>query len=251
MSAHPAIEVQALTKRYKRTTHPAIEGVSLQVNEGEIFGLLGPNGAGKTTLLSILCGLRTYDSGSVQVCGYSLKTQLKTIKSLMGVVPQDIALYPTLTAQENLRIFGGLFGLRGALLEERIHRFLTLFGLEESKHRCLKTYSGGMKRRINLIAGLLHEPRLLFLDEPTVGVDVHSRNLIIENLKSIHATGATIIYTSHYLDEAEHLCSQIALMDKGNIICRGTPEEITKTSGGYASLESVYLQLTGKKVQDA
>jgi ABC-2 type transport system ATP-binding protein len=222
----------------------------LSDTDGEILGLLGPNGAGKTTLIHILCGLCSFKEGEVSICGYSLKNQLSEIKSLIGVVPQDIALYPALTAYENLKVFGGIMGLKGSALEQRIDELLSFFGLENSKHRYIKQYSGGMKRRINLIAGLLHRPKILFLDEPTVGVDVQSKTLILENLKEINREGSTLVYTSHYMEEAESLCTWVAFIDEGQLICEGRPEELISRSEGASSLETLYLQLTGKKLRD-
>jgi ABC-2 type transport system ATP-binding protein len=250
MQTTPAIEINGLCKTYKGNDVPAVDHLSLTVPRGEIMGLLGPNGAGKTTAIHILCGLRSFDKGDVTVCGYSLRNQLKAIKPLVGVVPQDIALYPALTACENLKIFGSILGLRGALLENRIDELLSFFGLEHHKHRRIGNYSGGMKRRINLIAGLLHKPEILFLDEPTVGVDVQSKSLILENLKAIHRSGSTIIYTSHYMEEAESLCTQVAFIDEGKLICKGAPGELIRQSEGCTSLEMLYLQLTGKKLRD-
>jgi ABC-2 type transport system ATP-binding protein len=250
MQANPIIDIKHLSKTYRGNDRPAVNDLSLSISRGEIYGLLGPNGAGKTTLISILCGLRSFDGGEVHVCGYSLENQLKDIKSHIGVAPQDIALYPTLTAYENLKIFGGILGLKKAELENRIAELLSLFGLAESKHRYIGKYSGGMKRRINLIVGLLHRPEVLFLDEPTVGVDVQSKTLILENLKKINAEGCTIIYTSHYMEEAESLCTQVAFIDEGKIVSRGIPRELIAQSEGCDSLETLYLQLTGKKLRD-
>ena len=209
----PAIEINNLSKTYKGNEHPAVGNLSLSIPQGEIAGLLGPNGAGKTTLIHILCGLQTFDRGEVSILGYPLQKQLKAIKPLIGVVPQHIALYPSLTAYENLKVLGGIFGLKGAQLNNRINELLSFFGLENHKHRYVGKYSGGMKRRVNLIAGLLHRPRILFLDEPTVGIDVQSKHLILENLKEINKDGCTIIYTSHYMEEAETLCTRVAVID--------------------------------------
>ena len=242
-----AIKVTNLTKHYKGNPSPAIERLSLSIACGEIYGLLGPNGAGKTTLIHILCGLTPFDSGEVEVNGCALKSEMKKIKPMIGFVPQDIALYPTLTAYENLTIFAGLYNLGKTEAERRINEYLSLFGLQSGKHRCIKHYSGGMKRRINLIAGLLHQPKVLFLDEPTVGVDVQSKNVILENLRNIHAQGISIVYTSHDMEEAEGLCTKVAFIDEGKLIYTGVPKEIT---GEGRTLESLYLQLTGKRVRD-
>ncbi|MDR0694743.1 MAG: ABC transporter ATP-binding protein [Prevotellaceae bacterium] len=245
-----AITIQHIKKTYRGNPNPAIDGLSLSVAQGLIFGLLGPNGAGKTTLINILCGLRAFDAGEVYIHGYSLPGQLREIKQLIGFVPQEIALYPMLTAYENLKVFGGIFGLRGAALDRSVNELLVKFGLEQSKRRYLKHFSGGMKRRINLIAGMLHRPKILFLDEPTAGVDVQSKNLILENLREINRQGTTIIYTSHYMEEAEMLCSRVAFIDEGKLVCEGNPAEMIRHSPGCASLEMLYLQLTGKKLRD-
>ncbi|MDR2764483.1 MAG: ABC transporter ATP-binding protein [Tannerella sp.] len=245
-----AIDIRDLCKTYRGNDAPAVDHFSLTIPEGAIFGLLGPNGAGKTTLVHILCGLRPFNAGQVTVCSLPLRRRLKDIKPLIGVVPQDIALYPTLTAGENLNVFGRILGLRGAVLENRIRELLALFGLEAYRDRRVEHYSGGMKRRLNLIAGLLHRPRILFLDEPTVGVDVQSRRLILDSLKLIRRDGSTIIYTSHYLEEAASLCTQVAFIDRGKLICQGVPAELIRAAEGCDSLETLYLQLTGNKQRD-
>jgi len=245
----PIIEIKNLYKIYGGNATPAVNNLSLTVEKGEIFGLLGPNGAGKTTIINILCGLRHFSSGDVRICNYSVKDESKKIKSLIGVVPQDIALYPTLTAYENLKIFGGIYGLKKKELNERVNELLALFGLEKNKNRYISTYSGGMKRRVNLIAGLLHRPQLLFLDEPTVGIDVQSRHVILENLKEINQAGTTILYTSHYLNEAENFCSSIALIDDGQVICQGEPSRLI-AKNKVETLEELFLQKTGKNLRD-
>jgi ABC-2 type transport system ATP-binding protein len=172
------------------------------------------------------------------------------IKHLIGVVPQDIALYPTLSARENLHFIGSMYGLSGKKLKDRVNECLSVFGLEKFAHRHLRTYSGGMKRRINLIAGILHQPKILFLDEPTVGIDVQSRTVIIDYLKQLNARDMTIIYTSHYMEEAELLCSSIAIIDQGRIIIQGKPSEMTGTGSEFTNLESIFLHLTGRKLRD-
>lgn len=250
MPHQPAIEIRDLVKIYKGTDEPALNGVSLDVPEGEIFGLLGPNGAGKTTTINILCGILSATSGSVKVSGLESDRQGEEIKRIIGVVPQDIALWPTLTARENLNFIGRMYGLKGKMLKERVNLCLAMFGLEKFSNRYIRNYSGGMKRRINLIAGILHQPRILFLDEPTVGIDVQSRMVIIEYLKKLNEEGTTIIYTSHYLEEAEILCSLIAIIDNGKIITRGRPAEMICDKPGCENLESIFLQLTGRKLRD-
>ncbi|MDR1455965.1 MAG: ABC transporter ATP-binding protein [Tannerella sp.] len=250
MQTAPAINMRNLCKTYRGNGTPALDHFSLTVPEGSVFGLLGPNGAGKTTLIHILCGLSPFDAGEVTVCSLPLRRRLKEIRPLIGVVPQDIALYPALTASENLNVFGRILGLRGAVLKNRIREMLALFGLEDYRSRRVEHYSSGMKRRLNLIVGLLHRPRILFLDEPTVGVDVQTRRLILDNLKLVHRDGNTIVYTSHYLEEAGELCTQVAFIDRGKLICRGAPAELIRTAEGCDSLETLYLQLTGKGRED-
>lgn len=250
MSGIPAIEILDLVKFYKGSEEPALNGVSLSVPEGEIFGLLGPNGAGKTTTINILCGMLAATSGRVQLAGFDLNNNLKEIRQLIGAVPQDTALYPTLTARENLNFFGTMYGLHGNVLRERVNHSLFVFGLEKYANRLIRTYSGGMKRRINLIAGILHKPRILFLDEPTVGIDVQSRTVILDYLKKLNGEGTTIVYTSHYMEEAEQLCSMIAIIDQGRIITEGKPAEMIGSWPGYANLESIFLHLTGRTLRD-
>jgi ABC-2 type transport system ATP-binding protein len=248
--SNAVIEIQSLSKKYKEADFFSVNNLSLVVNKGEIFGLLGPNGAGKTTLISMLCGLLKPTSGNFTVEGYTYKNDSHAIKKTIGVVPQEYALYPTLTARENLAYFGSMYGLRGKDLKQKINDSLDYLGLIKFADKRIDTFSGGMKRRINLIAGLLHEPSVLFLDEPTVGVDVHSKNVIIEYLKEINSRGTTIIYTSHHLAEAQDLCSRIAIIDSGIILIEGTPQEIIKVTHGAKNLEDVFLSLTGKELRD-
>jgi len=247
--SRPIIEIDNLFKIYSGNKHPAVNHLSLNIEKGDVFGLLGPNGAGKTTVIHILCGLRRFNSGDARVCNFSVKNEAEKIKPLIGVVPQDIALYPTLTAYENLKIFGGIYGLKKKELNGRINELLRLFDLDKNKNRFVSQYSGGMKRRLNLIAGLLHAPPLLFLDEPTVGIDVQSRYVILENLNEINKAGTTIVYSSHDLCEAENFCSSIALIDDGQLICRGEPKQLI-AGNQVASLEELFLKKTGKNVRD-
>ena len=244
------IYVNRLTKIYKGTTKPAVDNISLNIQQGEVFGLLGPNGAGKSTIINILCGLISPTSGQVLIHKYILGNNNYKIKELIGVVPQDIALYPSLTAKENLLILGKIYGLRASYLIDRIHELLTLFGLEQNKNRRISYFSGGMKRRMNLIAGIIHKPKILFLDEPTVGIDVQSKKVILDNLFDINKTGTTIIYTSHLMEEVQKICTRIAFIDEGKIISEGTPTELIKSDPSFKNLEDVYLQLTGKKLRD-
>jgi ABC-2 type transport system ATP-binding protein len=249
MSLSTAIHVSHLTKIYKGSGTPAVDDISFSVPEASIFGLLGPNGAGKTTTISILCGLIIPTNGDVEIAKLSSKTHSAEIKKIIGVVPQDIALYPTLTAFENLRYIGNMYGLKGNSLKENINKHLEHFGLLEHSRKQIGNFSGGMKRRINLIAGILHQPKILFLDEPTVGVDVQSRNVITEHLHLLNKSGMTIIYTSHHMEEAENLCTEIAIIDNGKIIVSGKPKELIKENESN-NLEHLFLKLTGKKLRD-
>jgi ABC-2 type transport system ATP-binding protein len=250
MQGKTMIEINGLTKVYKGAEKPAIDQISLTVRENEIFGLLGPNGAGKTTTISILCGYLRITAGSVIIDGLDLSTHKNEIKKIIGVVPQELALYNTLTAYENLRFFGHFYGLKGKSLKNRINECLELFGLEINAHKKLNSFSGGMKRRVNLIAGMLHKPKVLFLDEPTVGIDVQSRNVILSHLEDINKQGMTIIYTSHYMEEAERLCSKVAVIDNGHIIIQGGPSELLNQHPQCKNLEDIFLHITGKDLRD-
>jgi ABC-2 type transport system ATP-binding protein len=250
MPVQPIIEIRNLSKRYKGSEEPALNNISLDIYPNEIFELLGPNGAGKTTTISILCGLFTPTSGDVTIDGFSLLDNLDQIKNIIGVVPQDIALYPTLTALENLTFFGNMYGLKGPELRTLIMDQMKIFGLERFARKRIATFSGGMKRRINLIAGLLHRPKILFLDEPTAGIDVQSKIVILEYLSEINRNGTTIIYTSHYMEEAENLCSRVSIIDRGSIISTGNPKELVAEHPEFKNLENLFLALTGKDLRD-
>ena len=225
MSEKPIILISDLVKKYDGATVTAVDSLNLQIREGDIFGLLGPNGAGKTTTISMLCGLIKSDSGIIQINGLNQKENLEEIKGIIGVVPQELALYNELTASENLQFFGKMYGLRGKSLMDKIKFHLNKFSLTEKANKLVSTFSGGMKRRLNLIAGILHSPKILFLDEPTVGIDVQSKNVIIEYLKELNKNGTTIIYTSHLMEEAENLCTNISIIDFGKEIAVGKPKE--------------------------
>jgi len=244
------IQINHISKKYKGTDFFSVEDLDLKIEEGEIFGLLGPNGAGKTTLISMLCGLLKPTSGSVSINELNYKDHKKKLQYLIGVVPQEYALYPTLTAYENLLYFGAMYGLKGAKLKNNIKQSLESLGLLPFANKRIKTFSGGMKRRVNLIAGVLHQPKILFLDEPTVGVDVQSKNVIMQHLKKMNNDGTTIIYTSHHMSEAQDFCSRVAIVDSGKIIIKGTPEELIASVDGAKRLEEVYLNLTGGELRD-
>ena len=209
----------------------AVDGISFEIQQGEIFGLLGPNGAGKTTTINVLCTYTEPTAGKVIVAGHSVTAEPQAVKRAIGVVPQDIALYPELNAVENLRFFGRMYDVPRARLEQRIVDLLQLVGLTEHARRRVEHYSGGMKRRLNLAVGLLSEPHFLMLDEPTVGVDPQSRNAIFENIQALNRQGLTILYTTHYMEEAELLCHRVAIMDEGRIIALDTPQNLINTLG--------------------
>jgi ABC-2 type transport system ATP-binding protein len=247
---NPVIEIVSLSKKYKEADFFAVDDLSLSVNRGEIFGLLGPNGAGKTTLISMLCGLVKPTSGTFTIEGHNYRDNGYAIKKAIGVVPQEYALYPTLTARENLIYFGSMYGLKGKNLRSKVDDALDHLGLAKFANKKTDTYSGGMKRRVNLIAGMLHNPSVLFLDEPTVGVDVHSKNVIIEYLKQVNTSGTTIIYTSHHLVEAQDFCTRIAIIDNGRILIKGTSAQLITATPNAHNLEDVFLSLTGKELRD-
>lgn len=244
------IHIEQLFKKYKEADDFSINNLNLAIEEKEIFGLLGPNGAGKTTLLSILCGLIKPTSGKFSINELSYQKNATEIKKLMGVVPQEYALYPTLTAKENLLYFGSMYGLKGKELKSKVEQSLEHLGLLKFADKKVETFSGGMKRRVNLIAGILHNPLILFLDEPTVGVDVQSKNVIIDYLKELNSKGTTIIYTSHHLVEAQDLCTQIAIIDRGKIFAQGTPKQLIAETENASNLEDVFISLTGKELRD-
>ena len=239
-----------LVKIYPKTTERALDHINLEIEKGEIFGLLGPNGAGKTTAISIMSTTIQPTSGSVEVCGLNALESPSNVRKKIGLVPQDIALYPTLTARENLQFFGRMYGLRGSDLDRKIIKALKLVSLEDRADQRIDTYSGGMKRRANLAAGMLHRPRLLFLDEPTVGIDAQSRNMIIEKLLTMRESGMTMIYTTHYMEEAERLCNRVAIIDEGRIIASGHPHELIRQGDGCKNLGELFLALTGKRLRD-
>ena len=213
----------------------AVDGLSLQVRKGEIFGLLGPNGAGKSTSVSLSVGLLAPDSGSVTIDGGG-NPAAPEVRQKIGVAPQALALYDALTGEENLHFFGEVYGLSGAVLDQRVKWCLDFVGLTDRKDDRTLGYSGGMKRRLNLAAALIHDPQLLLLDEPTVGVDPQSRNKIFESIEELHRQGRTIIYTTHYMEEAERLCDRIAIIDAGKLLALGTLNELLAQHGGAPML---------------
>jgi linearmycin/streptolysin S transport system ATP-binding protein len=234
----------------------AVDDVSLRLEPGRILGLLGPNGAGKTTTVSIIAGLVTPDRGEVRIEGRTMAGDTDPLKRRIGLIPQDLALYDELTARDNLRFFGALYNLAGTALEDAIDKALAIVGLSDRSRDRVKTFSGGMKRRLNLAAGLLHNPDVLLLDEPTVGVDPQSRNAIFENLEALRRQGKALLYTTHYMEEAERLADRIVIIDNGRIIADDTLAGLGRllpapaTPGGRVTLESVFLALTGRSLRD-
>lgn len=236
------IEIKNLVKRYKGNT--AVDNINFHIEKGELFGLLGPNGAGKSTTISILSGILKPSSGNIYINGNNVVEKNMMVKKMLGLVPQDIALYPTLSANENLMFWGKMYGVPKVVLKSRVSEVLQIVGLEERKNEMIKNYSGGMKRRINIGAALLHNPEILIMDEPTVGIDPQSRNHILETVKKLNQEGMTIIYTSHYMEEVEYLCNQIGIMDKGKLIAFGNKDDIKKTIINKEKIEIKLSQVT-------
>jgi ABC-2 type transport system ATP-binding protein len=228
----------------------AVAGLSLTLEPGRILGLLGPNGAGKTTTVSMLTGLVTPDAGEVLVNGHRLAGDADPVKRRLGLVPQDLALYDELSAHDNLRFFGALYGLTGVALEHAMAQALTLVGLADRARQRVRGYSGGMKRRLNLAAGLLHDPDVLLLDEPTVGVDPQSRNAIFDNLEELKRRGKALLYTTHYMEEAERLADRLVILDHGRVVADDTLDGLYRAHPGAGSLEKVFLALTGRTLRD-
>jgi ABC-2 type transport system ATP-binding protein len=246
------LRVQNLRKAFGSLV--AVDDVSFAIEGGQLLGLLGPNGAGKTTTVSMIAGLLTADRGEVLVGGSRLVRDTDPVKRRIGLVPQDLALYDELSARDNLRFFGALYNLKGAALNQAIDRVLELVAIADRARDKVKTFSGGMKRRLNLAAGLLHDPDILLLDEPTVGVDPQSRNAIFDNLAALKRRGKALLYTTHYMEEAERLADRIVVIDHGKVIANDTLErlqaQVAVAAGGRATLETVFLTLTGRSLRD-
>ena len=246
------LKLSGLSKKFDSRT--AVDHISLEIHEGEIFGLLGPNGAGKSTTLNMVCSLLRPTSGSIEVFGMDAKKDMKQIKRRIGYIPQDLAIHGTLKAWENVELFTSLYGIRGKALRTAVDESLAFVGLLDRRNSYAKTFSGGMKRRLNIACAIGHKPDLMIFDEPTVGIDPQSRNFILEKIKEANANGATVIYTSHYMEEVEAICTRIAIMDNGRIIATGTRDElarlVTDENPENVTLEEVFLTLTGKKLRD-
>ncbi len=243
------LKVEHLFKKYKNANHPSVDDLSFVFEDAKIVGLLGPNGAGKTTTLSIICGLLKPDTGKVFVFDKNIEKEIAFVKKHIGVVPQQIALFSNLSCKENLIYFGKLQNIATPILKQTIEEYLHTFGLEQHAYKQIKHFSGGMKRRANIIASILHSPTLLILDEPTSGVDVHSRSVILQFLKNYNKKGNSIIYTSHLLEEAEAICDEVLIIDNGKKIVQGKPIELNK-SYQVENLESLFIKLTGTALRD-
>ncbi|MCU6712615.1 ABC transporter ATP-binding protein [Paenibacillus sp. J5C_2022] len=235
------LKVEQVMKAYNGKV--ALDGVSMSVEAGSCFGLLGPNGAGKSTMMKLLTGILRHDAGSIGVMGMDVGKQAGEIRAKVGYVPQDITLYEKLSARQNLKFFGEMYGVRGAELKRRIGQVLERVGLSDRADDTVASYSGGMKRRINIAAALLHEPKLVILDEPTVGIDPQSRNHIFELLRGLQKEGVTLIYSTHYMEEVEALCDAVAIIDHGRIITQGPLEELLEKH----ALKAVYVETDGWK----
>src|SRR5918996_3447398 len=235
MDDSPVLWCKDLRKRFKERL--AVDGVGFEVGPGETYGLLGPNGAGKTTTISMICGLLRRDGGEVTVAGASLDRDPGQVKAAIGYVPQDVALYPDLSGLENLRFWGRMYGLAGRDLVERVEGTLEVVGLTERAGDKVADYSGGMRRRLNIAAGMLHRPRLLVLDEPTAGVDPQSRNAILGNVEALGGQGIGVLYTTHYMEEAERLCDRVGIIDQGRLIAEGTRRELVARVGERDRIE--------------
>lgn len=240
-----------LTKKYNNKT--VVDNLNIEIRRGEIFGLLGPNGAGKSTTMNMICSIVRPTAGEIELLGKKPWKQKKEVIHKIGYIPQELAIHGNLKAWENVELFTSLYGIKGKELKKSIDDSLEYVGLLERKQEFAKNFSGGMKRRLNIACAIGHNPDLLIFDEPTVGIDPQSRNFILDKIKESNARGATVIYTSHYMEEVEAICTRIAIMDNGKIIACGTSQELKKLVNGgdeNITLEEVFLTLTGKKLRD-
>ena len=246
------VKMDGLIKKYDNK--PVVDNLTLEIREGEIFGLLGPNGAGKSTTMNMICSLLKPTAGNIELFGMDIKKDINKIKPLIGYIPQDLAIYGNLKAWENVELFTSLYHIKGKELKKAIDEALDFVELTDRRNSYAKTFSGGMKRRLNIACALGHKPKLLIFDEPTVGIDPQSRNFIMEKIKEANNDGTTVIYTSHYMEEIEAICTRIAIMDNGKIVAIGTKDElknmVRRTADEDISLEQVFLTLTGKSLRD-
>jgi ABC-2 type transport system ATP-binding protein len=247
----PIIEVKNLVKVFhsRGRTITAVNDVSFDVYKGEIFGMIGPNGAGKSTTFSMLTTLLKPSSGSITVAGFDVEKQDNKIRPLIGIVPQKLSLYPLLTARENLEFMGNLYNIPKKVLEDKIDYYLKLVGLESSADRYTGGFSGGMKQRLSVIAAILHDPQILFWDEPSTGLDPQTRNVIWKLGRKFNEEGRTLIFTTHYMEEADNLCDRVAVMDSGKMVALDDPELLKETTGS-TNLEEVFVHFTGEQVRD-
>ncbi len=245
----PAVSIKELSYKYDGQSKPSLFHLNLVVNEGERFGIFGPNGAGKTTLMNCMTGLLEVKEGDISLFGEKITRHNKNIHRLFGFVPQDFSFYHELTPVENLAFFGAWAGLKSPEIKKRTNELLEVLGLTDVRDKQVEKFSGGMKRRVNLAISVMHHPRLLFLDEPTVGVDVQTRHAIIDYLLELNRQGTTLIYTSHQLNEAQSLCDTIALIDIGEIIAHDTLQHLLNIHGEHG-LEGLFIKLTGKAYRD-
>lgn len=245
------LKTNDLTKKYSGKV--VVDNLNIEIEEGEIFGLLGPNGAGKSTTMNMICGIVRPTLGNVEFLEKDFRKNHKSLIGELGYIPQELAIHGNLKAWENVELFTSLYGIKGAELKNRIDESLEYVGLLEKRNDYAKTFSGGMKRRLNIACAIGHHPKLLIFDEPTVGIDPQSRNFILDKIKESNKNGATVIYTSHYMEEVEAICTRIAIMDNGKVIATGTSEELKKMvvdDTSSITLEEVFLTLTGKKLRD-
>lgn len=249
MTGTVCIQISGVYKRYKSAQEDSLSDINIDIAQGDVFGLLGPNGAGKTTLISILCGIIPVSSGIIRFYHDGAAYSDKERKSRIGFVPQEYAFYHELTPRQNLDYFGAMYNLSKTTLQERREHLLEVLGLQKAADKKVATFSGGMKRRVNLAIGIIHQPEILFLDEPTVGVDVQSRNAIIRYLQQINQAGTTIIYTSHHMSEAEEFCKHIALIDHGRVIAKGELQGL-KADHQVKDLQTLFINLTGEQYRD-
>ena len=244
-----AVDIQNLGFRYPDNEEVSFANLNLRVKKGERFGLFGPNGAGKTTLMNLMTGVLQVDEGSIMLLGNKVGHQDKKVNKLFGFVPQDFSFYRELSPAENLEFFGAWAGLNQTQIKQRTDELLEILGLADVRDKAVEKFSGGMKRRVNLAIGVIHNPQVLFLDEPTVGVDVQTRHAIMNYLRTLNEQGTTLIYTSHQLNEAEDLCKHIAMIDNGQIITQGDIDDVLATHN-QESLEQLFINLTGKAYRD-